>query len=101
MLGESCKLGIRSRAGKYLGISLCSHASPLAFERSANDRGPAAPCPRVNDLVDESNELIGQAYGNLLAHPNMVANLYQHTRLTGAWTILEDAGIDPASAPRA
>jgi hypothetical protein len=34
VLGESLELGVRSGAGQYLGISLCSHTPPLAFKRS-------------------------------------------------------------------
>jgi hypothetical protein len=77
MLRQPCKLDVRSGAGKDLGVFFRSGAPALSFKR-ALDHGRTTP--RVsgsNHPVHKLNELIGQPDGDLLTHPNMVANCYQ------------------------
>jgi len=77
MLGQSSKLGIGAGARQDLGIARSDHASALALERMADNRRPAAPGARVDEIVDEIHELVRESYGNLLAHPMMVAKWEQ------------------------
>jgi hypothetical protein len=73
MLGKLDKLLIRSCASKDLCVPRGDHASTLALERPAHDCRAAACGARVDNLVNEVDEPIWQAYSYLLAHPNMVA----------------------------
>lgn len=78
MLGKLGKLRIRACASKDLCVPRGDHAPALALKRHAHDCSAAASGARVDDLVNEVNELIWKAYSYLLAHPNMVADCYQY-----------------------
>jgi hypothetical protein len=79
VLGKLGKVRIRSRASEDLCVAHREHAPALALERSADDRRPAATAARVDDLVDELDQLIGKAHSYLLAHTNTVPDRYQMT----------------------
>lgn len=74
MLGETGQLVIGTRRSQYLGVARSDHSSPLPFEGSRYDRGATRLAPGADDLVDELDQVIGESYRDLLAHPNMVPN---------------------------
>jgi RecB family endonuclease NucS len=80
MLGKLSKLRIRTCASKDLCVPRGDHAPALVLKRHAHDCRAAASGTRVDDLVNEVNELIWKAHSYLLAHPNMVADCYQYLR---------------------
>jgi hypothetical protein len=73
MLGEPSKLWVRAGAGKDPSIAFGNRAPALTLERSRNNNRPAARGTRVDDLVDEIDEVVWKTYGDLLAHPKMVS----------------------------
>ena len=72
MLGEPCKLRVRTDTGKDPGIALGEGASTLALQRTGDDYGPAARGTGVDDLVNEVDDLVWKPNSNLPAHPKMV-----------------------------
>lgn len=77
MLRQPAKLRVRSGARKDLGISFCDGASALTFKRSPDHGCTTARSAGGDDTIDELDELVRQANGDLLAHPNMVADCYR------------------------
>jgi hypothetical protein len=59
MLGEPSKLGVGAGAGEDLCVTRGDHPPALPLESSGYDRRPAASGARVDDLVNEVNELVG------------------------------------------
>lgn len=76
MLGQPGELRVRTGAGQDRGIARRDHATALAFERACDDCGSAVCSASTDDLVDEVDQLIWETNGDLLAHPNMVADWY-------------------------
>lgn len=72
MLGKTGKLRILTRARKDLGIACGDCTATLAFERAGHDRCAAGLSPGADELVDELDQLVCEADGDLLAHPKMV-----------------------------
>ena len=113
MLGKLGKLRIRTCASEDLCVPRGDHAPALALERPAHDRRAAASGARVDELVNEVNELVWKAHSYLLAHPNMVADCYQGSapstvntlrRLdlstTAIWKFGDESGSDGARPRR-
>ncbi len=73
MLGEPCKLRVRTGAGKDPSVAFCEGTPTLALERPGYDSRPAPLGAGVNDLVNEVDKLLWKPNGDLLAHPIMVA----------------------------
>ena len=74
MLSESCEHWVRTGAGKNPGIAFGKGAPTLALERTGDNYRPAARGARVDDLVNEVDEIVRKPNSDLLAHPIMVAN---------------------------
>ncbi len=72
MLGKTRELGIWPRSSEDLGITSGEHPPPLALQRAGHDRGTAALGAAFHDGVDELDDLISEAYSDLLAHTRMV-----------------------------
>lgn len=72
MLGQTGKLGILARSSEDLGVACSDRASALTLERTGNDRRPAGLGARADEFVDERDQLVGETYCDLLAHPIMV-----------------------------
>ncbi len=73
MLSESCELWVRTGAGKNPGIAFGEGAPTLALKRTGDDYRPAARSARVDEIVNEVDEIVWKPNSNLLAHPKMVA----------------------------
>lgn len=76
MLGQPGKLRVWSGMREDLGIFFSDGTSALTFERSRDHRCAAPRVASGDSLIHELNELIRQPNGDLLAHPNMVADCY-------------------------
>jgi hypothetical protein len=84
MLGKSGKLGILTGSGKDLGITGGDRPPTLALKRTGDDCCPAGLGSGAHELVDEVDELVWEANGDLLAHPIMVPDWYQHAAVRAA-----------------
>ena len=73
MLSEPSEIWVRTGAGKDPGIPFCESTATLALERAGDDCRPAAPGARVDDLIEEVDEIVWESNSDLLAHPIMVA----------------------------
>lgn len=73
MLGETSELWVRTAAGKDPSIAFGDRAPALTLERPRDHRRPTAGGARVDDPVNEIDQLVGKPDGDLLAHPNMVS----------------------------
>ena len=58
--------------GEDLGVAYGGHPAPFAFQRPSHDSCATDFPPATNDLVDEANEIVGKANGDLFAHTKMV-----------------------------
>jgi len=74
VLGKARELWVRTGADKDAGIAFGEGAPPLTLERPGDNHRSAAHGAGVDDLVDEVNQLVWKANGNLLAHPKTVPN---------------------------
>src|ERR1700749_921949 len=92
MLGQSGKLWIRPRAGQDLGIASGDGPAAFALERSRDDAGSASSRTGLDEVIDELDEIVWQANGDLLTHTIMVPNWY---RQVGRITV---ASLDPAGS---
>src|SRR2546422_2517015 len=77
MLRQPGKFRVRSGTGEDLGIFFSDGASALTFKRSRDYRGTAPRVTGGDSPIHKLNELVWQPDGDLLAHPNMVADCYQ------------------------
>lgn len=72
VIGQGRKIGVGSRRGQDLGVSCRDRAATLALKRSGHDGSAAALLARLDDRIDEVNEVIAQPDRNLFAHTKMV-----------------------------
>src|ERR1700749_5014098 len=85
MLGQSGKLWIRPRAGQDLGIASGDGPAAFALERSRDDAGSASSRTGLDEVIDELDEIVWQANGDLLTQTIMVTKWYrQGGRITVA-----------------
>jgi hypothetical protein len=82
MLGKPGELWILAGAGKDLGVARGHHTSTLALECSRDDGCTTASRARVDDFVDEVDQLVRKTHSYLLTHPNMVPNRYHIATIT-------------------
>jgi len=87
MPGKVGKLRILTRSSKDLSIARGNRTATLALQRTGHDCGPTRLRSSTDNRVDEINKLIRESNGNLLAHPIMVPDWYQHR-----------SRVDPADA---
>jgi len=73
MLGEPSELWVRAAAGKDSSIAFSRRTPALALERPRDDHRPTAGGTRVDDPVNEIDQLVWKPDGDLLAHPKMVS----------------------------
>lgn len=74
MLGKAGKLGILTRSSEDLGVACGDRTATLALERTGHYRSPTGLGTGDHELVDELDQLVREADGDLLAHPMMVPN---------------------------
>lgn len=77
MLSETRKLWILARSSKDLGIACGDRTATLALERTGHDRCSTRLRSGADKSVDEVDQLIGEAHGDLLAHPITVPDWYR------------------------
>jgi hypothetical protein len=80
MFRQRGKLRVRSGTRKDLGILFSDGAPTLAFKRSRDYRGTTPRVASGYSPIHKLNELVRQPDGDLLAHPNMVADRYHLRR---------------------
>jgi hypothetical protein len=73
VLGEPSELRVRAAASKDPSIAVGNRAPALTLERPRDDRRPTASGARVNDPVNEIDEIVWKPDRDLLAHPKMVS----------------------------
>jgi hypothetical protein len=76
MLRQAAKLGVRPCPRKDRGILFGDCTPALALKCTDNDRCATPSAAGGDGGVDELNEVVWKANGDLLAHPKMVANRY-------------------------
>ncbi len=72
VLSETEKFWIGPGLRQYRGISFCDGAAPLALKRASHDDRSAFGCAGVDRGIKKRDEVVGQAHGDLLAHPKTV-----------------------------
>jgi hypothetical protein len=77
MLGKAGKLRVASGPSKDLGVACSDRAAALALESAGHYSCSAWLGPGTDQFVDERDELVGEANGDLLAHALMVPKWYQ------------------------
>ncbi len=73
VLSESRELWVRTAASEDPGIMFGQGVPPLALKRTGDNCRPTAGGARVNDLVDEIDQIVWKSNGDLLTDPKMVA----------------------------
>jgi hypothetical protein len=77
VLRQPGKLRVRSGTRKDLGVPFSNGAAALTFKRSRDYRCTTPRLASGDGPIHELNELVWKPDGDLLAHPNMVADCYQ------------------------
>ncbi len=72
VLGKAGQFGVGPRRCQYLGVAGSDHSSPLSLERARDNGGSARLSAGADDLIDKLDEVVGESYSDLLAHPNTV-----------------------------
>lgn len=72
MLGKPGKLRILARSSKDLGVARSDRPPPLTLKRTGHDCRPAGLGASPDEFVHERDQLVREAYGDLLAHTVMV-----------------------------
>jgi hypothetical protein len=94
--GKPGQFGIGTGCGEDLGVAGSDHPSPLSFERARDNRGATRLPTTAYELVNELDQVIGESYSDLLAHPNTVPH-WDGLTVVSLLIPPRDAATDPHS----